>query len=284
MRRHSLIACARARNREGHVKAGTNSHLRLTLLKELFSSEHTPLALLLAASLWPCMGCVFGAIRDFRGIASLWSVRSSSARVWIMLNFLLMWFLPFIFFTKEGRQAMGLKKVEHPRWLGWSLCLGMGGALVVFGIGWVLYGRSPDNWYVSVLDSFSVGAEQMQISRFALFCIYTLPAMIFSPIGEEFFFRGMLHESVREQWGAIVATPVNSIAFGGIHLLHHGVRWDSTGGHLLLESGFLWVGLMVGLSWLFTVCRQRSGSIWSAVIAHSGFNLIMNLTIFWFLL
>ncbi len=96
-----------------------------------------------------------------------------SARVWIMLNFLLMWFLPFIFFTKEGRQAMGLKKVEHPRWLGWSLCLGMGGALVVFGIGWVLYGRSPDNWYVSVLDSFSVGAEQMQISRFDHYSVFT---------------------------------------------------------------------------------------------------------------
>lgn len=208
----------------------------------------------------------------------------SSARILIMLNFLLMWFLPFVFLTKEGRQAMGLKRVEHPRWLGWGLLLGMGAAFVVFAIGWSLYGRSADNWYISVLDSFSIGAAQLQIPRFVLFLLYTVPAMIFSPIGEEFFFRGMLHESVREQWGATVATPVNAVAFGAIHLLHHGLRWDSTGGHLLLGSGLLWVGLMMGLSWLFTVCRQRSGSIWPAVVAHSGFNLVMNLTIFWILL
>jgi uncharacterized protein len=208
----------------------------------------------------------------------------SSARMGIMLNFLLMWFLPFIFFTRKGRQAMGLKKVERPRWLGWGLFLGMGAALIVFGIGWVLYGRSADNWYVSVLDSFSIGAAQLQIPLPVLFLLYTCPAMIFSPIGEEFFFRGMLNESVREQWGGTIATAANATAFGGIHLLHHGFRWDSTGAHLLLGSGLLWVGLMIGLSWLFTICRQRSGSIWPAVVAHSGFNLMMNVTIFWVLL
>ena len=208
----------------------------------------------------------------------------SSARVLLMLSVFLMWFLPFIFFTREGRQAMGLKRAGHPQWLACGLLLGMGASLVVFGIGWVLFGRSADNWYISVLDSFTIGPAAMQIPRVVLFVLYTLPAMIFSPIGEEFFFRGMLHESVKDQWGATVATLVNAIAFGGTHLLHHGVRWDSTGGHLLLGSGLLWVGLMMGLSWLFTVCRQQSGSIWPAVVAHSGFNLMMNATIFGLLL
>jgi membrane protease YdiL (CAAX protease family) len=208
----------------------------------------------------------------------------SSARVLLMVSVLLMWFLPFIFFTKGGRQAMGLKRVEYPPWLGWGLLLGMGASLAVFGIGWGLFGRGADNWYISVRDSFSIGAAQLQLPRLVLFLLYTLPAMLFSPIGEEFFFRGILHESVKEQWGVAVATLINAMAFGGIHLLHHGLRWDSTGGHLLFGSGLLWVGLMMGLSWLFTICRQRSGSIWPAVVAHSGFNLVMNVTIFWVLL
>jgi membrane protease YdiL (CAAX protease family) len=55
--------------------------------------------------------------------------------------------------------------------------------------------------------------------------------MIFSPIGEGFFFRGMLHESVKVMWGATVATWVNAMAFGGIHLLQPRVtmgqhRWS----------------------------------------------------------
>jgi hypothetical protein len=46
-----------------------------------------------------------------------------SVRMLIMLNFFLMWFLPFIFFTQSGRHAMGLKKVERPLWWLWGLLL-----------------------------------------------------------------------------------------------------------------------------------------------------------------
>ena len=207
-----------------------------------------------------------------------------SVRLLIMLNFFLMWFLPFIFFTQSGRHAMGLTRVERPIWLLWGSLLGIGGSLIIFAVGYGLYGHSTENWYVGILNSWAIDSTMLQLPRIQLFLIYTLPAILFSPIGEEFFFRGMIHESVKVHWGQRAATAVNAIAFGGVHILHYGSSWDSAGLHFSLVSGTLWILLIMGLSWLFTQCRQRSGSIWPAVVAHSTFNLVMNVSIFWALL
>ena len=208
----------------------------------------------------------------------------SSGRVLLMLNFTLMWFLPVAFFSRPGRSAIGIKKPHRPVWFAWGSMLGLGSALLIFVIGYALYGQTADNWYVSVRDSYLADPRMAQASRVGLFFVYTVPAMLFSPLGEELFFRGMLHESVNVQWGARAAVAANALAFGAVHLLHHGVRWDSNGLHWLPVSGALWFLLMVGVSWLFTLCRQRSGSIWPAVVAHSAFNLSMYVTIFWALL
>ncbi len=203
-----------------------------------------------------------------------------SARLLIMLGFLLMCFLPFIFYAQSGRYEMGLRKVERPIWLLWGLLIGMGGSFIIFSVGYGFFGRSANNWYISILNSWAIDSTMMQLPRIQLFLIYTLPAMLVSPVGEEFFFRGMIHESVNQLWGQRAAIFINALAFGSVHILHHGLSWDSTGMHFLLVSGLLWVVLMMGMSWFFTQCRQRGDSIWPAVVAHSAFNLGMNLTIF----
>ena len=179
---------------------------------------------------------------------------------------------------------MGLNKVERPIWWLWSLLLGIGASLITFGIGYGLYGHSADNWYVGIFNSWAIDSTMLELPRFQLFLIYTAPAILLSPTGEEFFFRGMIHESVREHWGGGAATAINAVAFGGVHILHHGLGWNSAGPHLAVVPGTLWVLLMMGVSWLFTQCRQQSGSIWPAVAAHATFNLVMNASIFWLLL
>jgi membrane protease YdiL (CAAX protease family) len=206
-----------------------------------------------------------------------------SARIFIMLGFLVMWFLPVVFLSKNGRRAIGLKKPERPAWLLWGTLIGAAAALLTFLIGFFLYRNSPDNWFVSVHDTYMVDPQLAQSSKAIVFLIYTIPAVIFSPVGEELFFRGMIHESVRQLWGNRLATAVNALAFGAIHILHHGLTMEAAGLHFLGLSGLLWVLLMMGLSWLFTICRQRGGSIWPAVLGHAAFNLIMNLTIFFIL-
>lgn len=208
----------------------------------------------------------------------------ASMRQLIMVGFFLMWFLPFVFFDKDGRRVMGLKRVERPIWLLWGTLLGATASLVVFAIGLLLSGRSADHWYVAISRQYMLGDLMSLLPLSALIPMFTAPAMVFSPIGEEFLFRGMIHESVNVRWGERAATLVNGLAFGGVHLLHYGITRDAGGWHLLLVPGFLWLLLMIGTSWLFTLCRKRGGSIWPAVLSHSTFNLVMNLTIFLILL
>ena len=64
----------------------------------------------------------------FRGFGAF---GPESIRILIMVNFIIMWFLPFFFFTKFGRKSIGIKKVEKPLWLLWGLLIGGISALVI---------------------------------------------------------------------------------------------------------------------------------------------------------
>lgn len=207
-----------------------------------------------------------------------------SVRQLIVVGFLLMWCLPFVFWGNDGRRAMGLKKVDRPIWLLWGALLGAAAALVVFAIGFLLYGCTANHWYVAISRQYMLGDLMSLLPLSALIPMFTIPAMVFSPIGEEFFFRGMIHESVNVRWGERVATLANGLAFGGVHLLHYGVARDASGWHVRFAPGLVWLLLMMSVSWLFTLCRRQGGAIWPAVLSHSAFNLVMNLTIFLILL
>jgi membrane protease YdiL (CAAX protease family) len=152
--------------------------------------------------------------------------------------------------------------------------------LVVFALGVLLYGRGGDHWYVAISRQYLLDDVMSQVPLGTVFVTFTVPAMLFSPIGEEFFFRGMIHESIDAGWGERTATLVNGLAFAGVHLLHYAVERNADWWHVRVVPGMLWFALMMGLSWVFTLCREKSGSIWPAVLAHAVFNLVMNLTIF----
>lgn len=115
------------------------------------------------------------------------------------------------------------------------------------------------------------------------FLIFTIPALIFSPLGEEIFFRGFLDSALRERLSAPAARWVDAAIFGAIHLFHHGITRNADGQMALHPlSGALWMGLMTGVALLFARLRERSGSLWPAVLAHAAFNLVMNAAIFTF--
>jgi hypothetical protein len=202
-------------------------------------------------------------------------------RFLFLLQCLVMWALPFILLTGQGRQEIGLRKQGNTvAAMAWSALAGAGSALMVFTVGMALYGESPNNWCVSIRDSFRLNELRGSMPTAALFVMIALPAMILTPVGEEILFRGLIQQAFSRRWNATVATVVNTFSFGLIHLHVHGIWRDGAGMHVRFVSSTLMVVLMAGTSYVFTICRLRSGSLWTAMVAHSVCNLVMIAAIF----
>lgn len=204
------------------------------------------------------------------------------ARILFLVHVLVMWTLPFLFLTRQGRREIGLcRQGISPVALVICALAGVVSSLFVFWIGNALYGNSPDNWCVSIRDSFQLNQMLAVMSPATAFAIIALLTISFTPIGEELFFRGLIQHSFTLRWNAVIATLVNGFAYGLLHLLHvHGLWHDTAGFHLRLVSGGLMVLLLVGVGATFTLCRLWTGSLWCAVVAHAACNLAMISAIF----
>jgi len=199
----------------------------------------------------------------------------------ILFIFIFMWIAPFLMLTKAGRKHMGLTKPKSISWLGGGFLLGIAGAIGLYFIGDIVFGDTIDHWYNSVMKSFNKGSLIQDIRpNYILFLLISLPTMIFSPIGEEFFFRGMMQEAFAEKWGTTISTFAEASFFAITHLAHHGLIATSFG-YQLLPSAFPWIILMMTVSILFSAIRNQSGSIWGAVVCHAGFNFGMMWCIFY---
>ena len=202
----------------------------------------------------------------------------------VMIGFVIMWSIPFISLTKNGRHQIGIRKPKNIQWILLSPLIGIISALLMFLIGFLLYQNSSDNWYITVGNTYITDPNMLQMPRFKLFIMFTIPAMTFSPIGEELFFRGVIYESIKIKWNLRTAVIVNSALFGLVHILHHGISNQSGSLKVFWLSGVIWVVLIILCGSLFTLIREKTGSIWPAMIAHAFFNLAMNITIFFILL
>ncbi|NHJ33438.1 MAG: CPBP family intramembrane metalloprotease [Asgard group archaeon] len=217
-----------------------------------------------------------------RGIGAL---GPESLRILILVGFILMWPLPFIFYSRGGWKALGIKKIEKPWWVLWGFLIGAGAALLIYFIGWGIFGNTNEHWYISLLNQVISEEDRAYMSTGVLFSIVTIPSIIFSPIGEELLFRGMIHEAFRKSGAVWRAGIINSLAFALIHIFHYGItNQPIIGFDFQPWTGLLWFFLMVGVSGIFTLCREKSGSIFPAMISHSAFNLAMNVSIFIFLI
>ncbi|MBC7453558.1 MAG: CPBP family intramembrane metalloprotease [Massilia sp.] len=146
-------------------------------------------------------------------------------------------------------------------------------------LGDVLFGASADHWFVSVANSFRAQPTP-GLGMPVIFLMFTVPAILFSPIGEELFFRGYLQRMLETRFSQRSSTVIEGLWFAGAHLVHHGIFMTATGVSVRPVSGGLWFLLMFALSCMFAWLRKRHDSILPAIVAHAAFNFTMNCFIF----
>ena len=199
--------------------------------------------------------------------------------------FVAMILLPVLVLTRAGRQRIGLIRPTRWRWIPVALVAGAACAAAVFGIGTLLYGTSIENPFAYIARSYSaVPTDLTDQSRFIFFAIFAVIGMTFSPIGEELFYRGVVHESLASSWGNRRAAIADASAFAIAHVAHFGIVYVAGVWSFLPVPALLWVAAMFLSALVFYAFRVLSGSLLGAIVAHAGFNLAMNFFIFYVLL
>ena len=110
-----------------------------------------------------------------------------------------------------------------------------------------------------------------------------ITGMIFSPIGEELFFRGIVHSAFAASIGDKKASVVDGSAFALTHISHFGLVFINHQWSFLSMPTLIWVISMFLVSLLFFVFKKYSGSIIGAIICHAAFNLGMIYCIFYWM-
>jgi len=172
--------------------------------------------------------------------------------------------------------------LARARWLVRSPLAGAAAAFACLPLGRGLFGTEREHWFVSVPNGYRLHPTAGW-SLLQLHLVFTLAACLFSPIGEEIFFRGFLPKVLQAHVGPRPAVHLCAALFALVHLCHHGVTVGAAGVSVLPLSAALWVAQMYLLSLAFAWLRELSGSVWPAVAAHAAFNAAMNVAIFQFL-
>lgn len=190
---------------------------------------------------------------------------------------------PFIFLSRYGRKVIGLTKPKNYGWLIFAIISGLIFSLVLYYLGDIIYQSSFENWYVYIGKSYNIPTGITQNDKLVMFLIMAISGMIFSPIGEELFFRGIVHSSFAKSFGDMKASIIDSSAFALIHISHFGLVFINNEWQFFTISTSIWVVSMFLLGILFYICRRKTWSLLGSIVCHSAFNLGMIFSIFYLL-
>ncbi len=200
---------------------------------------------------------------------------------YVGITMVIMALAPFVFLSKYGRKRIGIKRPTNNSWLLIALTIGIVFSFLLYFLGETFYGSSHKNWFNYIGKSYNIPKEIDEQSRLIMFGISALIGMTFSPIGEELFFRGIVHSSFASSIGSRKASLIDSSAFAAVHITHFGLVFHNQQWEFLLMPTLIWVLSMFVVSIFFYVCRNHSGSILGAILCHAAFNLGMTYFIFY---
>lgn len=191
--------------------------------------------------------------------------------------------LPFIFLTKYGRKKIGINGTKKYHWLLLAFISGLIFSFLLHYLGKSLYGNRYENWYTYIGKSYNIPTGMTQHDKTILFSVVALTSMTFSPVGEELFFRGIVHSAFAKSIGEKKASFVDSSAFAITHISHFGLVFINNQWRFLMAPALIWVVSMFLVSVLFFVFKRHAASILGAIICHAAFNLGMTYCIFYLL-
>lgn len=188
---------------------------------------------------------------------------------------------PFVLLSKAGRRRIGILGTKKYGTALFGFLLGIAAAVVLHYAGQLVYGLSYRNWYVYIAQSYNIPAGLQGSDRMMMFVIMAAVGMTFSPLGEEFFFRGIVHTSFAKSFGKKTALVVDCSAFALTHLAHFGLVFIDNRFQLYVIPALLWMLAMFLASMLFYRYKKKTGSLFGSVLCHAGFNLGMIYSIFY---
>ncbi|MFI5153093.1 MAG: CPBP family intramembrane glutamic endopeptidase [Chitinophagales bacterium] len=188
---------------------------------------------------------------------------------------------PFIFLSKYGRKKIGITTPKKSNWFLISILSGLAASLLLYYLGQILYGNSYENWYNYIGKSYKIPAGINPGDKKILFAVMAITGMTFSPIGEELFFRGIVHSSFEKSVGDKKASIIDSAAFAFTHISHFGLVFVNNSWDFFTIPTIIWVLSMFLVGILFFFFKKQSGSIWGAIVCHAAFNLGMIYSIFY---
>lgn len=208
-----------------------------------FFLAHPPLRLLaLGVSIIVIYQLVLGFISRWESLDPRLAIILASVAVEVLLP------LSWIRASRASlRQALRLHALP-PSQVPWTLLLAMSLLLPVEFLG------SLNTQWIPVADWFEAAMESITPSNPTQW-IFAIGAIVLAaPLGEELIFRGLMQQAARQGIGGRNA----AIAIGVLFALIHLSPW------YLLPLSVL--GIVLGLSF------ERSGSLWTPILLHAGYN------------
>lgn len=170
--------------------------------------------------------------------------------------------VPFIFLNKYGKRRIGLTKQKKYSWIFVAFATGLFASFLLYVTGKGLYGNSYENWYTYIGKSYNIPKGINQSDKIILFSVMAITGMTFSPVGEELFFRGIVHSSFAKSLGDTTASMIDSSAFALTHISHFGLVFINNQWSLLTTPTFIWVLSMFFVSVLFLFSKKSQVLSW----------------------
>lgn len=145
---------------------------------------------------------------------------------------------------RHSFSALGLGSVSR-RWINISIGIGIAAAIIRSGLIYALIELFP-----ALNEGADALAEMLVFEEAWKMLVVGLLASLLVPVYEELFFRGFIHNALRNRFGMWVSIIISSLIFGVFHLIP-----------AQIITAFL-LGLVLG--WLY----EKSGSLWTVIIAH----------------